>query len=82
MMWSWQIELISKLFSDICIEALSLLEVDDAPDGIQVVGLDVFVLEVECMLPDVDPDNWDVCCGQGVSISGKNMDNEKGLVGE
>lgn len=32
---------------------LGLLEVDDVPDRLEVVGLDVLVLEVEGMLPDL-----------------------------
>jgi len=39
------------------VSLLRLLEVDDAPDGIEVVRFDVFVLQVEGMLPDVDSDD-------------------------
>lgn len=40
---------------------LSLLEVDDVPDGLKIISLDVLVLEVESVLPDVDTD--DGCMG-------------------
>jgi len=40
--------------------SLSLLKVDDIPDRREVVGLDVFVLEVESVLPDVDTNDRDV----------------------
>ena len=57
------------------VTSLGLLEVDDAPDGVEVLGesekqsgarertyvdLDVEVLEVESVLPDVDADDGDV----------------------
>ena len=32
---------------------LGLLKVDDVPDGLEVVGLDILVLEVEGVLPDL-----------------------------
>jgi hypothetical protein len=32
---------------------LGLVKVDDVPDGLEVVGLDVLVLEVEGVLPDL-----------------------------
>lgn len=38
---------------------LGLVEVDDVPDRVEVVDLDVQVLEVERVLPDVDADNGD-----------------------
>jgi len=36
---------------------LGFIEIDDVPDGIKVIGLDVFVLEIEGVLPDVDADD-------------------------
>jgi len=39
---------------------LRLLEVDDVPDGLEVVGLDVLILDVERVLPNVDADDRDV----------------------
>ena len=42
------------------VSLLSLLVVDDVPDSLEVVGLDVLVLEVEGVLPDVDTDDGDV----------------------
>jgi len=38
---------------------LSFLEVDDRPDSVKVVDLDVEVLEVESMLPDINTDDGD-----------------------
>lgn len=35
---------------------LGSLEVDHLPDGLEVVGLDVLVLQVECVLPCVHAD--------------------------
>jgi len=37
----------------------SLLEVDDVPNGIEVIDLDIEVLEVESVLPDVYADDGD-----------------------
>lgn len=39
---------------------LSLLPVDDAPDGLEIVDLDVLVLEVVSVLPSVNTDNGDM----------------------
>lgn len=39
---------------------LSLVKVDDVPDSLEVVGLDVLVLEVECVLPDIDTNDGGV----------------------
>lgn len=39
---------------------LSLLEVDYVPDGVEVVWLDVLVLEVESVLPNVNADDGSV----------------------
>ena len=45
-----------------------MLEVNDIPDSIQVVGLDILVLEVECVLPNIDPNDRDVgCTGKDIS---------------
>lgn len=41
---------------------LGSLEVDNVPDGLEVVGLDVLVLEVEGVLPGVDADERNVGC--------------------
>lgn len=38
---------------------LGLVEVNDVPDGVEVVSLDVQVLEVESVLPDIDADDRD-----------------------
>jgi hypothetical protein len=53
--------MIPVLLGGLGIETLSLLEVYDVPDGVEIVGLDVLVLEIECMLPDIDSNDRNVC---------------------
>jgi len=45
--------------SVLCLEVspLRLLEVDNVPDGIKVIRLDVLILKIEGMLPDVNTDD-------------------------
>lgn len=43
-----------SLLCGIFVQSFRLLEVNDTPDGIEVVWLHVLVLEIECVLPDVD----------------------------
>ena len=46
---------------------LGLFEVDDIPDGLEVIRLDVLVLQIVSVLPGVDADQRNVCCkGQRV----------------
>jgi hypothetical protein len=49
------------LLGGLGVETLSLLEVDDIPDGVEIVRLDVLVLEIECVLPDIDSNDRNVC---------------------
>lgn len=39
-----------------------ILQVDDIPNSFQVVRPDVFILEVICMLPHVNPQQWNKTC--------------------
>lgn len=41
---------------------LGRLEVDDVPNSLEVIGLDVLVLQIEGMFPGVDADQGDVRC--------------------
>jgi len=55
-----------------------LLEVDDVPDGIQVVGLDILVLEVECVLPNIDPNDGDICyAAKGISKNARKIERHR-----
>jgi hypothetical protein len=53
--------MIPVLFSGLGVETLSLLEVYDVPDRVEVVRLDVLVLEIECVLPDINSDDRNIC---------------------
>lgn len=52
---------IPVLLGGLSIETLSVFEVYDVPDGVEIVRLDVLVLEIECMLPDINSDDRNVC---------------------
>lgn len=60
--WRWHILLrsICARFLVVLVEALSdSLPVDDLPDGLEVVGADVLVLEVVGVLPDINAQQGD-----------------------
>lgn len=59
--WICALELSADL-GGLEVSLLRLLEVDDVPDSGEVVGLDVLVLEVEGVLPDINTDDRGMGC--------------------
>lgn len=53
---------------------LGFIEVNDVPNSVKVIGLDVEVLEVESVFPDIDTDNRDVAQERILVGSGNDLE--------
>jgi len=65
-----------------CFESLgNRLPIDNIPDGLKILGLAVLVLEVVCMLPSVDTEEWDVIASHRVLVgTSDDLQSSRALV--
>jgi len=76
----FSVRIMPSIFDRLGEAALCLLEIDNVPNSLQIIWLDVLVLQVECMFPNVNTNDGDMR-EQGILVcSGDNFKLAGGLV--